>query len=299
MPFIRRGTARKNDTLGGIDDLYSSPNVSINFVPVALYQDPQDAEAVVAAQVASPTYAVENAVTETIEGETDEKNIAAAQRKLVEAGLMSQTELDKATKFVTTVSNTTLPSPQAGDTSGSVVVLSNVDDTILYTTTATSATLPDITYTVRMVTKKVTYPYDVATVAPRNGITVAAVCQNLSHLVKNCFHPMKIQYSTAFMTNSFRAIGKNPTSQHPLGMACDIQYSNISKAEYFARAQWVKDNIPFDQFILEYQTSPSKGAWHHISFRASGNRGQVWTYINHSPYKKGVQGLFDLTSLVS
>jgi hypothetical protein len=300
MPFIRRGTARRNDTLGGIDDLYNSQNVYINHVPVALYQDPQDAEAVVAAQVASPTYAVDNAVTETIEGETDSKNITDAQRKLVEAGLMSQAELDRATKFVTTTSNTTLPSPQAGDTSGSVVVLSNVDDTVLYTTTATSTTLPDITYKVRTVTKQVTFPYDVATVAPKNGITVAAVCQNLSHLIKNCFHPIKVQYPDAFLTCSFRARGSNPTSQHPLGMACDIQYSNISRAEYYSRALWIKNNIPFDQFLLEYQTTPKKTVWHHLSFKAGGNRGQVFTLINHAAYKGwSTQGLFDLTSLVS
>jgi hypothetical protein len=299
MPFKRRGIARRNDTLGGIDDLYNSSNVYINHVPVALYNDPEGSEAAVAAQIASPTYAVESAVVETLEGETDPKNITSAQRALVEAGLLSQSELDAGTKFVTTASDRTLPSPSAGDTSGSVVVLSNVDDTVLYTVPA-AGTVPAITYTVRTVTKQVTYPFDVATLAPTNGTTVNAVCQNLSYLVKNCFHPIKVRYPDAFLTCSFRARGKNPTSQHPLGMACDIQYSRASKSEYYTRAQWIRDNIPFDQFLLEYQTTPGKGAWHHISFTPGQNRGQVVTLINHAAYRGwNTQGLFDLTGLIS
>lgn len=298
MPFIRRGVARRNDVLGGIDDLYNSTNVYINFVPAVLYNNPQGSEAAVAAQIASPTYSVESAVVESIEGETDPKNITSAQRALVEAGLLNQSDLDAGTKFVTTSSDRTLPSPLEGDTSGSVVVLSNVDDTVLHTVAAAGIN-PAITYTVRMVTKQVTYPFDVASLAVPNGTTVNAVCQNLSYLVKNCFHPIKVQYPDAFLTCSFRARGKNPTSQHPLGMACDIQYSGLNKREYFTRAQWIRDNIPFDQFLLEYQTTPTKGAWHHISFNPSQNRRQVVTLINHNAYRGwNTQGLFDLTELI-
>ena len=157
-----------------------------------------------------------------------------------------------------------------------------------------------ITYYVKTVTKSpgVVYPYDVASVAPQNGTTVDAVVQNLANLVKNCFDPIKIKYPDAFMTCSFRAAGHGAAkSQHMYGMACDIQYAQASKSDYYTRAQWIRDNIPYDQFILEYKTVGSGRPWHHISFNAGSNRQMVLTFMNDRNCKgPGVTGLYDLSN---
>jgi hypothetical protein len=158
-----------------------------------------------------------------------------------------------------------------------------------------------ITWTVRSVTKQpgVVFPYDVATLAPANGLTVQEMCDNLRMLVINVIDPIKKRFPDAFVTNTIRNKGNgSPTSQHPRGMACDIQYSKASKAEYFTRAQWIRDNLSFDQFLLEYKTTGTKKPWHHLSFNKAGNRAQVCTFMNDKNCKgPGVQGLFDLSNV--
>ena len=76
-----------------------------------------------------------------------------------------------------------------------------------------------------------------------------------------------------------------------------IYNSSASKADYYTRALWIKDNIPFDQFILEYKTTGTGKPWHHLSFTAAGNRQQVLTFMNDKNCKgPGVTGLYDLSN---
>ena len=170
-----------------------------------------------------------------------------------------------------------------------------MDDTLLYTSPSGAL------YYVKTVTKQpgVVFPYDVATLAVPNGTTVQDVCDNLGLLVKNCFDPIKIQYPKAFMTCSFRNGKPGGTSQHPKGMACDIQFNGTSKAEYFNIAKWIRDTsgIAYDQLLLEYKTTGTGNPWIHISFNKAGNRGQVFTFMNDKNCKgPGVVGLYDLSN---
>lgn len=279
-----------------VADVYHSSNVFANFVNVALWNDPQGSDAAVIAAINSPDYVFESISQEATEGElTDANSVESAQKKLVEQGIISQKDLDKGANAGQNPSATdTAPGVvSTGTDPGSAVISADVDATVLYT-------YPDgKTITVRDVTKApgVVFPYDVATVAPQNGLTVQEVCDNLKALVVNVWVPLKAQYPDAFMTCSFRKGGVgSPTSQHPRGMACDIQYSKASKADYFTRAQWIRDNLPYDQFLLEYKTTGSGRPWHHISFNKNGNRAQVCTFMNDKNCKgPGVQGLFDLS----
>ena len=70
-----------------------------------------------------------------------------------------------------------------------------------------------------------------------------------------------------------RAIGSGDSSQHVLGMAADIECPSISNMEL---AVWIKDNLEFDQIILEFYTpsDPASG-WVHVSFNKEGNRKRV------------------------
>ncbi len=60
--------------------------------------------------------------------------------------------------------------------------------------------------------------------------------------------------------------------QHPLGSAADIEVKDpdISNIELY---NWIKDNLEFDQLILENATNPHdpRSGWVHVSFDPFGN----------------------------
>ena len=294
--------------LGGIDDVYHSGNVYANNVPIALWQDGADSAvaAAIAAAINSPDFPAEQEVQEAQEGIADppvaaDQAVVSSTAQLADKGTIQQADVTAGSQAGNNAAaaDTTAGTPKAGDPASTPTPGSTVDDTVLYVSPA-KPTGTGITYYVKTVTKQpgVVFPYDVASLAVSNGTTVDAVVQNLANLVKNCFDPIKIQFPDAFMTCSFRAAGVGAAkSQHNLGLACDIQYAQASKADYYTRAQWVRDNISFDQFILEYKTTGTGKPWHHISFNAGSNRGQVLTFMNDRNCKgPGVTGLYDLSN---
>jgi hypothetical protein len=283
-----------------IADVYHSENVFANFVNIALWNDPQGPEATVLNLISAPTFTAESITISATEGESeDEASVAKAQQGLVASGVVTQEEIDAGKKAGSTplASSNANGTANTGTTSTSVSIATSVDETILCTGPFTGKV-----YKVKDVTKQpgVVFPHDVATVAPQNGTTVQAVCENLSLLILNCYDKIKSQYPDAYMTNSFRKAGVgSPTSQHPRGQACDIQFSKHSKAEYYNIAVWIRDSsgIAFDQLLLEYKTTGTKMPWIHISFNKAGNRGQVMTFMNDKNAKgPGVIGLYDLSN---
>lgn len=298
MPYVAGGGAQADAGSKEVLDVYHSGNVYVNGVPVALWQDGIEAAtaAAISAYIASPQFTTDQTIQEIEEGNTDETAVDAAQSQLIASGTINKSDIVAGSQAGNNAAqaDTKSGSAKPGSAAAAPTPASNIDDTVLYTSTSGRI------YYLKTVTKQpgVVFPYDVATVAPQNGTTAAAVIQNLANLVKNCFDPIKLKYPDAFMTCSFRAKGVgSSTSQHPFGMACDIQYAQASKADYFTRAQWVRDNIPYDQFLLEYKTTGTKMPWHHISFNVAGNRGQVYTFMNDKNCKgPGVVGLFDLSN---
>jgi len=291
MPYIIGATAHG---VKHIADVYHSETVFANFVNIALWNDPQGPEAAVQSQIFASDYAVTSVVTEQIEGDADSPGIVdQQQKKLIDAGIISADDVAKGNNATPSSSDTGPAATTTGTETTSVTLSTSVDDTVLYVGPSTG-----ITWTVKTVTKQpgVIFPYDVATVAAENGTTPQIVCDNLKALVVNVLDPLKAQYPDMFITCTFRKKGVgSPTSQHPLGMAADIQYSKASKADYFTRAQWIRDNLPFDQFLLEYKTTGTKKPWHHISYSRTSNRGQVCTFMNDKNCKgPGVTGLYDL-----
>jgi hypothetical protein len=69
------------------------------------------------------------------------------------------------------------------------------------------------------------------------------------------------------ITSGFRLGGG--TSQHDKGQATDIQFLGKSNSEVYAIAVFVRDNLPYDQLILEYG---GNRPWIHCSFNRAGNR---------------------------
>lgn len=64
---------------------------------------------------------------------------------------------------------------------------------------------------------------------------------------------------------------KNGVSQHVKGEACDLQFVGWDYNKYWENAAWIKDNIPFDQFIYEHSSTTGL-VWYHLSFNRAGNR---------------------------
>ena len=68
------------------------------------------------------------------------------------------------------------------------------------------------------------------------------------------------------------AIGSKTTSQHAKGEAADFEIFGISNKEL---ADWIKENLDYDQLILEYwkESDPNSG-WVHCSYSEGNNRNQ-------------------------
>lgn len=283
-----------------IKDVYNSPNVFANNVLIALWLSPAESAtaAAIEFQINSPQFASMLDVVEALEGSDNEEDVDAQQKVLIANGTITQEDVTRGNLAGTNPAASDPTPPPAtvtqGDTTGTVTISTSTVDEILLCVGPLTGT----SYYVKTVTKQpgVIFPYDVATIAPQNGITVQEVCDNLRLMIINCFDPIKKQYPDAFMTCSFRKAGVgSTTSQHPKGMACDIQYAKATKADYYTRALWVRDNAKYDQFLLEYKTTGTGNPWHHISFNKAGNRGQVCTFMNDKNCKgPGVTGLYDL-----
>lgn len=105
------------------------------------------------------------------------------------------------------------------------------------------------------------------------------VCQEILEPVRNHFgkpfSPSSGYRSPALNT----AIGGAKTSQHMKGQAADFEVPGVPNHEL---AAWVRDNLDYDQLILEYYIpgQPSSG-WVHCSVKAAGNRNEELT-INKS-----------------
>ena len=115
---------------------------------------------------------------------------------------------------------------------------------------------------------------------------------NLKLLTINCIEPIKAKYPNMHITNSWRPAGiGSPTSQHPKGQACDLQFRGVHPKEYFTICQWIRDNVAYDQLLLEYKTTGTRLPWIHISFDSAKSRRQVLTLLNDVTYSQGLTQL--------
>lgn len=146
-------------------------------------------------------------------------------------------------------------------------------------------------FTVGRLTRKPHVVFDNALRAGEAGLSLEEIVCNLKLLAVNCLEPIRATYPNAFVTNTWRRPSGNPLSQHPKGMAADIQFRNVAKSAYFDIAQWIKDNVSYDQLLLEYKTTGSGLPWIHISFDKSKQRKQVLTLLNDKTYGQGLTQL--------
>jgi uncharacterized Zn-binding protein involved in type VI secretion len=97
------------------------------------------------------------------------------------------------------------------------------------------------------------------------GFSVDQIVCNLSLLAQNVLEPLLKKYPDFRITNSFRE-GESQ-GQHGNGQACDIIFGVRDRSLTYQRAQWMRDNLPYDQLLLEYRDAGSYiQNWVHVSF---------------------------------
>jgi hypothetical protein len=101
----------------------------------------------------------------------------------------------------------------------------------------------------------------------QQGLTVAQIICNLKGVAVNIMEPLVAHYGkgSLMITSGFRPIQGNAKSQHTFGQAVDIQMPHLNNDAFWAAAQWVAANIPYNQMILEKLPS-SQRPWLHLSF---------------------------------
>ena len=93
---------------------------------------------------------------------------------------------------------------------------------------------------------------------------------NMRHLCNNLLEPLRKVFGPIIITSGFRsprlnaAVGGTLLSQHIKGEAADI--SIVSARQGQKMLEWIRDNLLFDQLILEHSTTGSS-LWLHVSLK--------------------------------
>lgn len=124
----------------------------------------------------------------------------------------------------------------------------------------------------------------VSPTAKRLGLSnnpTAAHIANMKFVCEKILEPVRAHFGKPVQINSSyrsplvnKAVGGSPTSQHSNGEAVDFEIPGISNK---AVADWVADNLEFDQVILEFYSAKdgANSGWVHASIKRNGqNRKQ-------------------------
>ena len=112
---------------------------------------------------------------------------------------------------------------------------------------------------------------------------------NLRALADKILQPIRNEYGSFVISSGYRcpelsiAIGSSKDSQHCKGQAADFEVAGVSNYDL---AVWIKDNLPFDQLILECYTGGNSG-WIHCSY-VEEPRKEVLTYDRLNGYRHGL-----------
>ena len=102
--------------------------------------------------------------------------------------------------------------------------------------------------------------------------SMKALCENVLQKVRSHFGK-SVRITSGYRSPELcEAIGSSSRSQHAKGQAADFEITGIDNKDL---AIWIRDNVDFDQLILEFYTEgdPNSG-WVHCSY-SDDNRKQV------------------------
>ena len=140
------------------------------------------------------------------------------------------------------------------------------------------------------------------------GLNRYEIITNLKNLAVNSLDPIKTQYPTVMVNNAFtptldnmannlsdnntiaalvasiQNLGDTSTTiaahlgtatPYNRGQAANLHFAGATPADYFSIAQWIKDNVAYDQLRLEYTTFGNGEPWIGIVQRGNENRSPV------------------------
>ena len=214
----------------------------------------------------------------TIIEDSDAATVNAHIEKEIAAGNITKIEVDAGKDKIPEKVDETPPTTPPPLLPASCAIFENKTD------------IPDSTqisknYTIGMLSTRAAASS--AKLVAQHGLSVSEIACNLKKVAENCLDTIKAKYPAMIVTSGFR--NKKNGSQHEKGQAIDMQFG-VPNSEYFAIASWIKDNVPFDQLLLEYKTIESGKAWIHISLSDSPRRA-VYTYMNHANVGTGLRKL--------
>ena len=108
------------------------------------------------------------------------------------------------------------------------------------------------------------------TPSPEHQRNLKSLCTRILQPIRDHFNRV-VSVSSGYRSKELcTAIGSKITSQHAKGQAADFEIYGLSNQEL---ADWIRNNLSYDQLILEYWTpeSPNNG-WIHCSHNSEGNR---------------------------
>lgn len=115
-------------------------------------------------------------------------------------------------------------------------------------------------------------------------------------LFEKVVQPIREHFGPTVLNSGYRgpklneAVGGSAKSQHCKGQAVDLEVPGVANADI---AQWIVDNLDFDQVILEFYTPgiPDSG-WVHVSYNPDAEqRKSILTAMKEdgkTVYKTGI-----------
>lgn len=135
-----------------------------------------------------------------------------------------------------------------------------------------------------------------------HGLSKQQIVCNLQALATQVLDPIREHYPNVIVTSGFRtpSHSKAVNSQHEFGKAADLQFTGVPKNGYLEIAQWIRDNLGFDQLLLEFKSYASGNPWIHVSYTTDTLRADVKTMYNDRAYpNSGARVLVDLSGGVA
>lgn len=120
--------------------------------------------------------------------------------------------------------------------------------------------------------------------ATRHGIdnsVPSGLINDIKDLCTNVLQPVREKFGPVTISSGYRSpelnakLGGSTRSQHCSAQAADFEVPGVDNREV---ATWIKDNLEFDQLILEgYKPHVTNSGWIHVSYRPFGLRNDVLT----------------------
>ena len=103
--------------------------------------------------------------------------------------------------------------------------------------------------------------------------------ENMRYCCEKILEPVRAKFGPVTVNSSYRAplvnkaVGGSKTSQHVNGQAIDFEVKGVDNKTV---ADWIGDNLEFDQVILEFYTKGDKNSgWVHTSIKKGGGNRKV------------------------